>query len=44
MMVAAHGRERTSGEYREWIRDFGFELMNIYPTAKGKHFLTARQL
>jgi SAM-dependent methyltransferase len=43
MMVAARGRERTSEEYRGWISGFGFELMNIYPTAKGKHFLTARQ-
>jgi SAM-dependent methyltransferase len=43
MMVAAQGRERTAEEYREWIKAYGFELLNIHPTAKGKHFLVARQ-
>jgi predicted O-methyltransferase YrrM len=43
MLVAAHGRERTAEEYREWIGGFGFELIKMYPTSKGKHFLLGRQ-
>jgi predicted O-methyltransferase YrrM len=42
MLVAARGRERTAGEYQEWIKEFGFQLQRIQPTSKGKHFLIAQ--
>lgn len=43
MLVAARGRERSAAEYRDWIREFGFELEQIYPTFGGKNFLIARR-
>lgn len=43
MLVAARGRERTAGEYIEWMREFGFEYERTYLTSKGKNFLIARR-
>ena len=42
MMIAARGRERTAGEYRDWISEFGFELERIQRTSGGKNYLMAR--
>lgn len=43
MLAAARGRERTAGEYREWVGQSGFDLENIYLTSGGKNFLIFRR-
>lgn len=44
MLVAARGRERSADEYRDWIRDFGFELEHVRWTEDSRGFLIARKI
>jgi hypothetical protein len=42
MLVALGGRERTEDEYRELLRDNGFELTAVHATASPMSVLEAR--
>jgi acetylserotonin N-methyltransferase len=44
MLISARGRERSASEYAAWVREFGFELEEIFLTDGGKNFMTARKL
>lgn len=42
MLVTAQGRERNALEYTNWLKEFDFELQQIYVTSKGKNFMVFR--